>query len=168
MGTVHEQATINRDSGHLAATETSGRLGHVSVTRLALSQRPLQARSRRSALVRLAIASNRRRSAQQATPLKTGSYLHPGNGRFESAALPLDDLRRLRSYLVAWRLCTTMMVGDVTSTLEEALVASGCDHATVAHQPRLLSDNGSSFVSALFVPFTGTCCEKVGEKASKR
>ena len=33
---------------------------------------------------------------------------------------------------------------DVTDTLNLALKASGCDHATVLHKPRLLSDNGLS------------------------
>ena len=39
-----------------------------------------------------------------------------------------------------------MKTGDVTDTLDLALQASGCD-ATVLHKPRLLSDNGSSFIS---------------------
>ena len=56
----------------------------------------------------------------------------------------LDDFSR---YVIAWRLCTTMKTSDVTATLEDALVASGCDRATVAHRPRLLSDNGSSYIS---------------------
>ncbi|MEM7667467.1 MAG: IS3 family transposase [Pseudomonadota bacterium] len=56
----------------------------------------------------------------------------------------LDDYSR---YIVAWRLCTTMRAGDVTATLEDALAASGCDSATVAHRPRLLSDNGASYIS---------------------
>jgi len=56
----------------------------------------------------------------------------------------LDDYSR---YIVAWKLCTTMKAGDVTDTLELALQASGCDQATVAHKPRLLSDNGSSYIS---------------------
>lgn len=55
--------------------------------------------------------------------------------------LPLDDFSR---YVVAWRLCTTMKASDVTATLEDALAASGCDRATVALRPRLLSDNGST------------------------
>ena len=57
----------------------------------------------------------------------------------------LDDYSR---YVIAWRLCSTMKTSDVTATLEDALVASGCDRATVAHRPRLLSDNGSSYISA--------------------
>lgn len=56
----------------------------------------------------------------------------------------LDDYSR---YIVSWRLCTTMRATDVTDTLEDALVASGCDHVTVVHRPRLLTDNGSSYVS---------------------
>ena len=56
----------------------------------------------------------------------------------------LDDYSR---YVVAWRLCKTMKAADVTRTLEDALIASGYDRATVAHRPRLLSDNGSSYIS---------------------
>src|SRR6476646_6363686 len=36
---------------------------------------------------------------------------------------------------------------DVTATLEMALNASGVGQAKVLHRPRLLSDNGSSYVS---------------------
>jgi len=57
----------------------------------------------------------------------------------------LDDFSR---YIVAWKLCTTMKAEDVTDTLQLALAASGCDRARVIHKPRLLSDNGSSYVSA--------------------
>ena len=56
----------------------------------------------------------------------------------------LDDYSR---YIIAWKLCTTMKAEDVTDTLEMALTASGCDQAQVRHKPRLLSDNGSSYVS---------------------
>ncbi len=56
----------------------------------------------------------------------------------------LDDYSR---YIVSWKLCTTMKAGDVTDTLELALKASGCDQATIFHKPRLLSDNGSSYIS---------------------
>ena len=57
----------------------------------------------------------------------------------------LDDFSR---YIIAWKLCTTMKAEDVTNTLELALEASGIDAARVVHRPRLLSDNGSSYVSA--------------------
>ena len=40
-----------------------------------------------------------------------------------------------------------MKTGDVTDTLDLALQASGCDQATVLHKPRLLSDNGASYIS---------------------
>ncbi len=56
----------------------------------------------------------------------------------------LDDFSR---YIIAWKLCTTMKAEDVTDTLQLALAASGCDEARVIHKPRLLSDNGSSYVS---------------------
>ena len=57
----------------------------------------------------------------------------------------LDDFSR---YIIAWKLCTGMTAEDVTATLDLALKASGLDRATVVHRPRLLSDNGSSYVSA--------------------
>ncbi len=56
----------------------------------------------------------------------------------------LDDYSR---YIIAWKLCTTMKTEDVTDTLDLALQASGCDQATVLHKPRLLSDNGASYIS---------------------
>ena len=56
----------------------------------------------------------------------------------------LDDFSR---YIIAWKLCTTMKAEDVTATLEMALDASGLDKAKILHRPRLLSDNGSSYVS---------------------
>jgi transposase InsO family protein len=57
----------------------------------------------------------------------------------------LDDYSR---YIIAWKLCTTMKAEDVADTLNLALTTSGCDRAGVRHQPRLLSDNGSSYISA--------------------
>ena len=41
-----------------------------------------------------------------------------------------------------------MKAQDVTAALDLALAASGCDQARIVHKPRLLSDNGSSYVSA--------------------
>ena len=66
----------------------------------------------------------------------------------------LDDYSR---YIIAWKLCTTMRTDDVTETLSLALKASGCDRADVAHKPRLLSDNGSSYIS-------GDLAEWLGER----
>src|SRR5947209_2760851 len=56
----------------------------------------------------------------------------------------LDDFSR---YIVAWKLCTTMKAEDVTATLKMALDAAGLDKARVLDRPRLLSDNGSSYIS---------------------
>jgi putative transposase len=57
----------------------------------------------------------------------------------------LDDFSR---YVIAWKLCTTMKAEDVTDTLQLALTASGCDQAHVRQRPRLLSDNGASYISS--------------------
>ncbi len=57
----------------------------------------------------------------------------------------LDDFSR---YIVAWKLCTTMKAGDVAETLKLALQASKLDQVHVVHRPRLLSDNGPSYISA--------------------
>jgi len=56
----------------------------------------------------------------------------------------LDDYSR---YIIAWKLCTNMSTNDVTDTLEMALQASGCDQVSIRHRPRLLSDNGPSYIS---------------------
>ncbi len=56
----------------------------------------------------------------------------------------LDDFSR---YIVAWKLCTSMSAADVTATLDLALQASGLDEADLDRRPRLLSDNGPSYVA---------------------
>ena len=56
----------------------------------------------------------------------------------------LDDFSR---YIVAWKLCATMQASDVTQTLDLALAASGLDQVTVVHRPRLLTDNGASYIA---------------------
>ena len=56
----------------------------------------------------------------------------------------LDDFSR---YIVAWKLCATMQASDVTETLDLALAASGLDQVHVVHRPRLLTDNGSSYIA---------------------
>ena len=48
-----------------------------------------------------------------------------------------------------------MKADDVTDTLQLALAASGCDHARVVHKPRLLSDNGPSYVSGELAEWLG-------------
>ena len=57
----------------------------------------------------------------------------------------LDDFSR---FIVAWKLCTTMSANDVTDTLNLALQASGLDDAPPQRRPRLLSDNGPSYVAS--------------------
>jgi putative transposase len=56
----------------------------------------------------------------------------------------LDDYSR---YIVAWRLAPTMTSDDVKATLDQALAHTGVAHVKLEHRPRLLSDNGSAFVS---------------------
>jgi putative transposase len=56
----------------------------------------------------------------------------------------LDDFSR---YIVAWRLSATMGATDVTETLDQALAFTGVDQVRVKHRPRLLSDNGSAYLS---------------------
>ena len=56
----------------------------------------------------------------------------------------LDDFSR---YIVAWKLCATMSAADVTATLGLALQASGLDRLGADRRPRLLSDNGPSYVA---------------------
>jgi len=56
----------------------------------------------------------------------------------------LDDFSR---YIVAWKLCTTMKTADVTATLDLALWTSGLEKAKPADRPKLLSDNGSSYIA---------------------
>jgi len=57
----------------------------------------------------------------------------------------LDDFSR---YILAWKLCTTMTATDVADTLRLALDAAGLERVGVQHRPRLLSDNGPSYLSA--------------------
>jgi putative transposase len=56
----------------------------------------------------------------------------------------LDDFSR---YIIAWKLSPTMGATDVTETLDDALAITGVDQVKVKHRPRLLSDNGSAYVS---------------------
>ena len=53
----------------------------------------------------------------------------------------LDDFSR---YIVHWELCSNMKADDVTRTLDRALEKAGLD---ADNRPRLLSDNGSCYIS---------------------
>jgi len=57
----------------------------------------------------------------------------------------LDDYS---GFIVAWRLCSSMSARDVSDTLDEALEFTGMDQVHIKHKPRLLSDNGPSYVAA--------------------
>ena len=56
----------------------------------------------------------------------------------------LDDYSR---YIIAWRLCKGMTAEDAKATLEEAIKNTGVRNPKVLFKPRLLSDNGSCYVS---------------------
>ena len=64
----------------------------------------------------------------------------------------LDDFSR---YIIAWKLSSTMGATDVTETLDEALAITGVDQVRVKHWPRLLSDNGSAYVSGELRDYLG-------------
>jgi len=72
----------------------------------------------------------------------------------------LDDFSR---YIVAWKLCSTMTPADVTETLRLALHAAGLNQATVQQRPRLLSDNGPSYLSAQL----GACLQEHGMRHTR-
>ena len=77
-------------------------------------------------------------------PRSTHPYLKITGWGWYYLSTVLDDFSR---YIVAWKLCATMGAEDVTATLDLALSAAGLDHVTVGRRPRLLSDNGSSYVA---------------------
>ena len=54
----------------------------------------------------------------------------------------LDDYSR---YIVHWELCREMKASDVERTVERALAAAGLKNG---QRPKLLSDNGSCYISA--------------------
>ena len=56
----------------------------------------------------------------------------------------LDDYSR---FIIAWRLSPSMGHEDVEETLKEALAKSALERVRVRHKPRLLSDNGSAYIS---------------------
>jgi len=72
------------------------------------------------------------------------TYLKVTGWGWYSLSTVLDDFSR---FIVAWKLCATMRASDVTETLDRALAASGLDQVKVAHRPRLLTDNGSSYIA---------------------
>jgi putative transposase len=59
----------------------------------------------------------------------------------------VDRARRLLALHHRLEAVHHMRAEDVTDTLDMALAASGCDMRTVLHKPRLLSDNGPSYIA---------------------
>ena len=57
----------------------------------------------------------------------------------------LDDYSR---FIVVWGPCTTMSARDVSDTLADVLEFTDLDQIHVKHKPKLLSDNGPSYVAA--------------------
>jgi putative transposase len=72
------------------------------------------------------------------------TYLKVAGWGWHYLSTVLGDFSR---FIVAWKLCATMKAQDVTATLDLALATSGLDQMTVVHRPRLLSDNGASYVA---------------------
>jgi len=56
----------------------------------------------------------------------------------------LDDFSR---YIIAWKLCETMVTEDVKAVLDEAIAITGVKQVKIIDRPRLLSDNGPCYVS---------------------
>jgi len=56
----------------------------------------------------------------------------------------LDDYSR---FILAWYLASTMTANDVKITLDRAIEKTGVHQVKVKHKPRLLSDNGPSYLS---------------------
>ena len=72
------------------------------------------------------------------------TYLHVVGWGWYYLPTVLDDYSR---YIIAWKLFSTMSSGNVKETLDAALARAGAQQVQVKHRPRLLSDNGSCFVS---------------------
>ena len=88
------------------------------------------------------------------------------SGSIEQRLIEFNEVRRLFSSRVFYglpnnpatpvhedrsvnqELCTTMTATDVSDTLAMALRSSGLERVRVRHRPRLLSDNGPSYLSA--------------------
>jgi transposase InsO family protein/transposase-like protein len=73
------------------------------------------------------------------------TYLKVASWGWYFLSTVLDDFSR---YIVAWKLCSGMAASDVTATLDLALKQSGLDKLDIKQRPRLLSDNGPSYISS--------------------
>lgn len=57
----------------------------------------------------------------------------------------LDDYSR---YIISWELCNSMQATDVMRSVEMAIQVTGVKNISVSQNPKLLSDNGSCYVSS--------------------
>jgi hypothetical protein len=80
-------------------------------------------------------------------PKAVADRLHLSEGHRLAGVLPVDRARRLLALYHRLEAVLNHGAEDVTDTLNLALQASGLDQAKVAHRPRLLSDNGSSYIA---------------------
>jgi len=64
----------------------------------------------------------------------------------------MDDYSR---YILAWRLCKGMSTDEVKATVEEAVQFTGVRQVRIIDRPRLLSDNGSCYISKAFAEYLG-------------
>jgi len=73
----------------------------------------------------------------------------PGWGWYYLSTI-LDDYSR---FIVHWKLCSTMTAADAAQTIDQALIISNLDKSKM---PRLLSDNGSSYIALDFKKYLET------------
>jgi putative transposase len=56
----------------------------------------------------------------------------------------MDDFSR---YILTWELCQNASADDVKRSVEQAIAISGVKYVDIINRPRLLSDNGSAYIS---------------------
>jgi len=74
-------------------------------------------------------------------PLRRPGYFKIQGWGWYYLATVMDDYSR---YILSWQLCPTMQAVDAEATLQQAMQAAGL---SPGQRPRVLTDNGSAFVS---------------------
>lgn len=74
----------------------------------------------------------------------------PGWGWYYLSTV-LDDYSR---FIFHWKLCSSVTAGDATKTIGETLIKTNLDKSKM---PKLLSDNGSSYIALDFKKYLETC-----------
>jgi transposase InsO family protein len=72
------------------------------------------------------------------------TYLHVVGWGWYYLGTVMDDFSR---YIIAWKLFTTMAASDVKELLDLAVAKTGIEQVALQYRPRLLSDNGSCYIS---------------------